>query len=691
MNQDETLRLLIAEASLNDAEMYISVLRNAGHAVRASRIEDEEDLREALQDKQFDLFLCNRQLTSLSVRDAQQQLQQLGRSIPVIALDETVGGEERRECMTLGAADLVSSQDLHHLQLVVERELRHVRTRRRLRQVERALKETERRCNTLLDSSRDAIAYVHEGMHIYANPAYLERFGVEGFEEIEGMPLLDMIASDDQKQFREFLRSFSKGDHGRREMELTMVAADQPIPVSITLSTASIDGEPCTQILIRDRSDARALEEQLDTLSKQDLATGLFNRPYFHERLEACLTEEIPEEGEQGHGLIYLQLDHSNTLRQQLGINAFDKVVADAAGLITAELDGDSLAARFTDDVITVLLPYRGIHETVAIAEAVRQRIEEHITETGGGTVTYTASFGVVVVGESDNDPEQVITDASLACEVARKGGGNQVHLHSGADDPAEESAWRDTLEDALAQDRLYMVFMPVAGLRGANGERYEVRVRLRGDAGEERLPREFIGAAEQLGLMPAIDRWVIRHAAEQVAARLKMGLDTVLFVKLSGPTLVSGELLPFLTRLLDETGIPGRHLNFQVNEPVAVTQLNDAREAFRGLKELGCGFTLDHFGSGLNPFQLVKHLPADFLKLDRSLIDHMNDSEETQERIRAIIDNAHAMQKQVISGYVEDAGTLAQLWQHGIDYVQGNFLQPPAQEMSFDFSGMVI
>ncbi|MCP1673738.1 diguanylate cyclase (GGDEF)-like protein/PAS domain S-box-containing protein [Natronocella acetinitrilica] len=692
MNQDDILRLLLADDSLNDAEMYISVLRNAGHAVRATRIEDDEDLREALQEKQFDLFLCKRGLELLPMAEALQQIQQLGRDIPVVIVDADPTPDTRRESLAAGTADLVGSEDLKHLQLVVDRELQHVRTRRRLRQLEKALKETERRCSTLLDSSRDAIAYVHEGMHIYANPAYLEKFGVEQFEDIEGMPLLDMIASTHQSGFKDFLRNYSKGDHSQRDMELDMVAEDAELSVSVNLSPASIDGEPCTQILIRDRSDTRDLERQLDSLSKQDLATGLYNRTYFQEILAETLGGLAPEEGEPGHGLLLIQMDNSDMLRQQLGINAFDKVIADAAAILGNEMDAGATAARFTDDSIILLLPRVGVHESVALAEAVRQRLENHITEIRDKTVTATCSIGVVVLGANAASADAEINNVNLACETARKAGGNQVHLHAGGGRDADEQAtWRDTIEDALAQNRFYCVYMPLASLKGEEGERYEVRVRLRGDDEEERLPKEFITPAEELGLMTAVDRWVVKHAIEQLAARIRLGLDTTLFLKISGATLADKAFLPFLGEQLKSAGVPGKHLSFQVNEPVAVTQLNDARDVFRGLKELGCGFTLDHFGSGLNPFQLVKHLPADYLKLDRSLLEQMDESEEAEERIKGIIENAHSMRKQVVSGYVEDAGTLARLWQHQIDFVQGNFLQPPTQEMNFDFSGMVI
>lgn len=692
MNQDEVLRLLVADESLNDAEMFISVLRNAGHAVRPYHVEDEDDLREALTDKPFDLFLCSAALDTLPLEQAIQYVQQSGRDLPIITVAATDSTELRRSSMQQGAADLVCKDDLDHMQLVISRECGHLRERRRLRRFEKALRETERRCNALLDSSRDSIAYVHEGMHIYANGAYLDRFGYDGFDEIEGMPLLDMIAPDDQQAFKELLRRFSRGDHSVREMELTMLCDDGPKDVTMHFSDATIDGEACTQILIRDRSSVHQMEDQLDQLTRQDLATGLYTRQYFQQALEEAIAEEDTEDDAPSHGLLYIQIDNVDTVRQILGPTGCDKVMADLADLLRTEIDDACVAGRFTDDVITVLLPRRGVHEAVAVGEAVRNRLEEHIVESDDRTVTSTCSIGALMIGERSGDMNQILAHCVAACEAARHAGGNRVHLHSaagGEEDEDESRAWTDRLEDALAQDRFFLVFMPVASLTGDTAVRYEARVRLRAEDGTVRAPTEFIGPAERCGLMARIDRWVIERTLGRIDG--KRAGSFLMFVKLSGSTLADPGFLPFFANALKETGIPGKCLSFQVNEPVAVTQLNEARKVFRGLKELGCGFSLDHFGSGLNPFQLVKHLPADFLKLDRSLIEELSDSQETEERVRAIVENAHSMKKQVIAGYVEDAGTLARLWQHQVDFVQGNFLQSPSEKMNYDFSGTVI
>lgn len=688
--QDDALRLLLAEPSLNDAETFISVLRNAGHAVRPVRVEDEEDLREALDQKAFDLFLCAVGLDTLPFATAHRLVQQSGKDLPLIGLLNGEDPQARLELLAAGAADAVSRTDLRHLQLVVEREMRRLQDRRRLRRLEVALREVEKRCHALLNNSRDAIAYVHEGMHIYANRAYLEKFGYASMEDVEGMPLLDMAAPKDQARLKEFLRNYQRNPSGDNELELTMLTEQaEPLQVSMTFSPASIDGEPCTQILMRDKLASQELAQQLDVLSRQDLLTGLHNRQYFMEELEQAVSKAVDG---SGSGLLYVQLDNLDNIRQTLGIGAIDTLVADVGALIRQQVGDDGLAARFGDETFTILLPRQSVHDAIALAEALLRDVEGHICNVGDRTVTTTCSIGITMVGEQVGSAQNAVNDALKACEQARGEGGNRVHLYSAQSEDGEDgSGLRARLETALEEDRLFLVYQPIASLQGDTRERYEVRLRLKDEDGNVILPGDFTPQAEAMGLMPAIDRWVLHTALKALAGMRARGHDTMLFVKLSGTTLADPTFAGFVADVLKTYRIEGERLAFQLNEPVAVTQLNQAKQFLRSLRELRSGLCLDHFGSGLNPFQLVKHLPADYLKIDGTLTRNLAADSDSQQTVRQIIDNAHAMQKRVIAGYLEDAASLATLWQLQTDFVQGNFLAEPEPAMNYDFAGMAI
>ncbi len=690
-NEDNLLRLLIAEESYNDAEMLVSVLRNAGYAVRPTRVEDDEDLENALDQKAQDLFICAAALGCLPLETALRTLERSGKDLPLVVLSDEEDPALRDEVLRLGAADAVSKGDTEHFRLVVLRESRHLRERRRLRRLEAALRETERRCSALLDSSRDAIAYVHEGMHIYANKAYLEHFGIDESDGIEGLPLLDMVAPADQARAKEFFRRYAQGNQDVDHIELRMQGAEEPEEMRLELSPASIEGEACTQVLIRRRApEAVPAEDEMERLSQRDLLTGLFNRRHFLAELDREVSAYLERDDGRVSGLLYVQLDNLEAVQDSLGITALDQVITDTGAEILQSVSGGDVPARYSDHAFTVLLPNRGVHESVGVAEALRKRVEDHVSEAGNRTITKTCSVGVAMLGDMAGSAQGAINLAFEACEAARREGGNRIHLYAPQEDTEADQNWKNRLNAALADDDLVLVYQPIVSLGGDTRMRYEVRVRLRGENGELLRPEVFMPAAEQFGLMPAIDRWVVEHCIRGLAGAPQGKQADCLFVKVAGATLGDSDFASFLSEALATHQVDGARLAFELNEPVAVTQLNQAKNFYDAVRAQGCSFVLDHFGSGLNSFQLLKHLPADCLKLDRTLIEDIT-TDEGQRTISQITETARSMDRQVIAGALEEATTLAVLWQCNVDFVLGNFLQEPEAEPTYDFSGMVI
>ncbi|MFP5507271.1 MAG: PAS domain S-box protein, partial [Gammaproteobacteria bacterium] len=291
MNKEQqNLRLIIVEETQNDAEAIANVLRNAGQAVRFMYAEDREDLEQALDQQVPDIVLCARSLEALPLEQVIALLRERMLCIPVIAVGDIADEPQVIEVLRSGATDLVSYDAPEHLQLVVAREQRNLEMQRDLHFFRTGHKESERRCRVLLDSSRDAIAYVHDGMHIFANRSYLEMFGFEDLDEIEGTPIMDMVAGEDHGSFKDFLRTYGKEPDGPDRLDVKCVSAKGSFNAEMEFTPASIDGEPCTQIIIRDQTIGnKELEQKLKYLSKQDVLTGLFNRQYFMEELELAV------------------------------------------------------------------------------------------------------------------------------------------------------------------------------------------------------------------------------------------------------------------------------------------------------------------------------------------------------------------------------------------------------------------
>jgi diguanylate cyclase (GGDEF)-like protein/PAS domain S-box-containing protein len=694
MDKEHTLRLLIIEESRNDAEALANVLRNAGQASRLTFAEDLEDISAALDQELPELILCAMGLETVSLAELAALLVQRELSVPLIAIAESANESDVIEAMRQGAADLCSYDQPEHLQLVAQREMSHIKTGQSAQNYALKFRESEKRARTLMESSRDAIAYVHEGMHIFANSSYLEMFGFSELEEIEGTPILDMVAPEDHGEFKDFLRNYSKDGEQEGKLKTHGLLPDgKKFHAEMEFTPASIDGEPCTQIIIRSQAGSNAeLEQKLKYLTKQDVLTGLFNRQYFMEELELAVTDSLSGSGSAA--VLYLLIDNFKQIKDNLGIGAADLVISDIASLLRDQTEENDIVARFGDHSFIVLRRGCVAEEIQAMGENLRHVVEEHIADVRDQSVTTTCSIGMSIVAESTPSAHEVISRADLACEVARSSGGNRVHLHNPVVDEKigkeRDQQMHALIKEALERDQFQLLYQPIVSLQGDAGGKYEVLLRMLNDEGELILPTQFLPIAEQTGQIAEIDRWVIQHAIRTLTEHRGQGAETQFFIKISAATLLHEELLQYISNCLKVTRLPGDALIFEIAEKHAAQHLKHAKAFVKTLQELHCKTALEHFGAGPNSFVLLKHLPVDFLKIDGSFIHNLASDTDNQAMVKSILDTAKSMNKQCIAEYVQDAHSLAMLWQSGIQFIQGNFLQEPSAALDYDFSSEI-
>jgi len=232
--------------------------------------------------------------------------------------------------------------------------------------------------------------------------------------------------------------------------------------------------------------------------------------------------------------------------------------------------------------------------------------------------------------------------------------------------------------------------YQPIISLHGDTDERYEVFVRLEAEESDQLImPQDFLPAAERIGMSIAIDRWVLFRTIKEFTKKQNKGIQTRFFIKLSAPSIKDDTLMDWLTYQVKEKNIPANTLNFEIKESVAITNLNSAKSLSQKLKAIGCGFVLDDFGAGANPFQLLDHVDVDYIRMERSFMDDLIENPQNQETIKRITARATELGKFTIAQHVPDAGSLSILWGMGVNFIQGYFLQEPLPEMEYDFTEM--
>lgn len=688
LEKDSTIRLMVVDDSGEGAEAVVNTLRNGGVPVRPFRPADAAEMHHMLASQPIDLVLAAEDARGIALAMVMEQVAASGKDIPVILLLETVTEASLAEATIVGARAVALRARPGHLIATLQAEWSDLESRRALRRLEAQLHETERRCDALIASSRDPIAYIHEGMHIRANEAYLEMFGFDGFDEIEGLSLLDMIAPQYVDDFKDLLKRLGKGELPPPRFELEARGADGiDFPAVLEFATASYEGESCVQVVFRRRELDPELAREVEDLRQRDPTTGLLNRPTFMHLLEDAVAKAA--RSDRRYGFLLVQADHFQKLLPEIGLDAADPLIAALAARLAECVDPDARVARYGEHSFAVLL--QGDHaRTAKVGETVRNAFASHVVPIDERSVSVTVSIGGVQVGEKIASLGQVLARATECLQATHDLGGNAVHIFDpSAVDRAEEERvqhWLARIHEALTGEGFSLYFQPVVNLQGESGDFYEAYLRME-VAGEVISPTAFLGIAEEHDLLARIDHWVVKRSIELLGERERSGRPTRLLVKITPASFADNRLAEMVERQLAAHGVPGERLWLKSPEAKVFTHLRNAQRFLAAMERLGCKLGLEQFGTGLDSFQLLAHFQPAFLKLDRSFTCEFSKATENLEKIRGISERAQAARIATIAEFVQDAATMSLLYTTGVHYVEGHFVGAAGPAMNYDFS----
>ena len=694
MTSIDTIRLIILNNSRAEAERLISMLHNAGRPSRAQHVDSEEALVKLLQEQTWDLLIGNDNTTNPSPQVALKHIRRLNKDVPVILLHEDEEPFAEVEGMKMGAVDVVNLDDDQHLLLVIQREMNNRLDRQARRSADRRFREAERRSQQLLDSSRDAIAYVQDGLYLYANESFAELFGFENRDEIEALPIMDMVAEEEQNKLKNFLKEFTlKGeDVGSSQLAFRGLMQDgTPTAINLDVSHVTYDEEPCIQFLARAQryeaiNNSEELQAQINQIKSQDLITGLYNRQHMIQTLEQTI-DHISDQ--QSLSLLYIELDGFNErVSSAFGVAASDLVLSDVAALFREKVNTTDILARFADTAFTLLI--QNIKADAAVNRAVQlcKLLENHIIEIDNKTLQLSCSIGVSIVNETSTSAGTVIEQAKSAMEKVSSAQGNNASLFEPEVVIVDKTRDIATeLQHALDNDKFRLLFQPIISLRGSEEEYYEVYLRLITESGAEVEPDDFLESASKINLSAKIDRWVILESIKMLSQHRSKGNKTKLIVNLGRQSICDETLLPWLGVAFKAAKLTPDAITFQANEVDITNHLNAAKGFAEGLQKLKTQMSITNFGCSLNPFNALKHVPVGMIKIDGSFTSDIQHKNESSAALIELIEKLHAENKVTIVPFVENASVLSSLWQAGAHYIQGHYLQEPTQSLSYDFN----
>ncbi len=548
----ETINLLIAEDSEDDALLIKRELERGGYRTNMQRVDSADDMEKALKDKQWDLIITDHNMPSFSSNDALTLTQQHDQNIPFILVSGSIGEEIAVDAMKSGAHDYVMKNNLTRLLPAIERELREAENRRAHQQAEATIRY---------------MAY-------------------------------------------------------------------------------------------------------------HDCLTNLINRAEFERRLEDAV-RSAKLEGDI-HCLLYLDLDQFKLVNDCSGHMAGDELLRRITRRLQSGVRDSDTLARLGGDEFGVLLKNCPIERAEKIARELLKNVQNYLFIWADRSFKIGVSIGLVQVNGRIPSAE-LLSNADMACYVAKDLGRNRIHVFSESDQTLiqrkGEMQWVQRLQEGMATNSLILYEQQIKSLQKGPSHT-ELLLRMQDDDGSLILPDRFIPAAERYSIMPEVDRWVIGHVCEQLEKKFSQHpvseSENTVFINLSATSLSDKDLSGFIKDKMQRHNIQPHKIGFEITETAAITDFDYAIDLISALQAYGCKVALDDFGTGMSSFSYLKSLCVDYVKIDGSFVKNMLDNEMDYAIVEAVNKIGHIAGIKTIAEFVENKEILKGITELGIDFAQG-------------------
>lgn len=686
-SQPQAANLLIITSEPNEAERLITSLRNGGLAVRGMFTSHGDRLEELVERRSCELIVCCAYDPEVDLHKVLAHHREIESDVPLVVIAERDSESQSMiQALRSGARDVTERDDTEHLQLVVGRELADLRQRRQARALSRRLQRCEQRSKELMESTGEAVAVIQQGMHLYANGAYLNQFRYGSFDDLQAAPLLDLVDGEKRKDVREFLRrrEFVEQDGGG-ELDTICVRADSSrFHAQLYASRTEQDGEICLRLIVRDvdhhsggtvTAGPGAISGGMEMPGYRALTAAI------EQRIGANQTADPP------FIVMAIRVHGVAAMLRNLGLIRGLGTVGSLADSLTEIVGQDVSIARTTDDGFVMVLDEIDDEAAEALAERIRSEVRLPTDSASTGSSEPDCEVGWVLAANRCPAATDLLDGAYRAClesGEATPGAGAKVKPTSLAarDKQEEEEGDIDQsrkVELALDGDKFILVYQPIVSLMGDSQENYSVLVRMLDEEENLMEAKEFIGPAIRSGLIEKIDRWAIRQAIQTMGEHRRAGHELNFFINLAEDTFRDPGVIVWICDCLREFDVRGSWLTFVFQEELVESNLGSLNRLAEGLKKIKCRVAINRFGATNRAQMLLQGLPMDFVLMLPDYASGLADDKDKQEQILKLANLAREYNvKSVVTG-VEDARTLTILWTAGVDYVQGNFLQRPS------------
>ncbi len=521
------------------------------------------------------------------------------------------------------------------------------------------------------------------GIIEYVNPSFTELTGYTADEALGEHPYLITSGEIDSDTYRELLKPLTAGKNWRGELHNRKKNGDLYWADVVIAPMLDEHGNVTHFVATQeDITQSKRLNELTNYQATHDLLTGLINRHEFDRRLKRVI--DTAKTSKSTHALCFVDLDQFKIVNDSCGHVAGDELLRQIGTLLQSHIRQRDTIARFGGDEFAILVEHSDLDSANTVCESIIELLEKFRFHWQNKIFTVGASIGLTLIDEHIKDCHEALIQVDSACYAAKDAGRNRVQIHSLGDDRLKlhktEIQWSNEISDALLNNRFLLYIQPIVPVASTSTEcLYEVLLRLKLQDGSIVPPGAFLPSAERYNLVTRIDTWVVTQTLQWLCKHaIQLEHVNSISINLSGQSLGDEAILEHIVKSFEAGDIATEKIKFEITETTAIANLRDATAFISKLKQYGCQFVLDDFGSGLSSFAYLKNLQVNILKIDGMFVKEMLANPIDAAMVSSINEIGHLMGLKTVAEYVENDKIMQKLGEIGVDYAQGYALGKP-------------
>ena len=656
------LRILLVEDSANQAEQLLNQLRSEGLPVTGLRLTELDKLQQQLSDS-WDLLIYHH-CDSLTLATVLSAIQHKAHDLPVLVLSDDAN---HPAWQAAGVNDVIPAEHTARLAHSVYQTYQHLALRREHQQLQRRLYQTEKRNQLLLDGAQEAIAYLHDGMHIYSNHAYQALFGYQDADELAGLPFIDLIAPQDHPRIKAYLKQ-PDTEHSSHYQGIN--SHGEPFDLQLSSSNAHYDDEPCLQVVLSSSANAEP-QHSNDDLELRDLPTGLYTSEHLITQLDAFLNQTFNQR--PASSLLQLRLNHYDHLKQQQGPNDAEQYVTQVCEALAPHITEPNLLVKHSANSLLLWLPDTALDTSQPLQDTLQAALSQ-LTPANTAHLT----FGCCPLGEQVQHAQHAISQAEAYQPPAPKTPSAKPASHKPGN-----SKQRQALKQALSQRQIVVQYQPVISLQGPSRHYYACQ-RHWPQASKPLNHQRLQQLAAQTQLSKALDQYSLSYSLNL----LNQSTDNnQLLLPISHSIWSDNTLLDWLQQRQQGGKLNPNQLLLELDVQEILQHPTEAQHFVQHWHALGgqCGvYNIEHeehlkslFTQKLNLvlYRLAPHLSEQL------------DSPIYQTTLKHCLDLIHSQRAASLVSQIHSASQLAFLWNYQASYIQGDYLHPAQDNLDFNFN----